>query len=164
MLPASLALSVCVFREKKIREQDARFHVVLGRNSLDCKRRGHVNYFCMNGKMLVNASHRAEAQLLREFSAENACAAHIARNNRRDLRTGEYRANIVHLEHSIFTPGVYLRTFSFSCHRHNTKKRKPPAFMRFALLRSGWGGIRTHGRFPFGGFQDRCIQPLCHPS
>ena len=31
--------------------------------------------------------------------------------------------------------------------------------------RSGGGGIRTHGD-PEGhaGFQDRCIQPLCHPT
>ena len=29
----------------------------------------------------------------------------------------------------------------------------------------GRGGIRTHGRHhTAGGFQDRCIQPLCHPS
>lgn len=28
----------------------------------------------------------------------------------------------------------------------------------------GWGGIRTHGRFPFAGFQDRFLKPLGHPS
>jgi hypothetical protein len=28
----------------------------------------------------------------------------------------------------------------------------------------GGGGIRTHGRFPYGGFQDRCHKPLDHPS
>jgi hypothetical protein len=28
----------------------------------------------------------------------------------------------------------------------------------------GWGGIRTHEEFPPGGFQDRCLQPLGHPS
>ncbi len=29
---------------------------------------------------------------------------------------------------------------------------------------SGRGGIRTHGGLPLAGFQDRCIQPLCHPT
>ena len=30
---------------------------------------------------------------------------------------------------------------------------------------SGGGGeIRTHERFPFAGFQDRCNRPLCHTS
>jgi hypothetical protein len=28
----------------------------------------------------------------------------------------------------------------------------------------GRGGIRTHGCFHIGGFQDRCNRPLCHPS
>src|SRR5687767_9196214 len=28
----------------------------------------------------------------------------------------------------------------------------------------GGGGIRTHGGSRHGGFQDRCIRPLCHPS
>ena len=28
----------------------------------------------------------------------------------------------------------------------------------------GWGGIRTHERLPSGGFQDRCLKPLGHPS
>ncbi len=28
----------------------------------------------------------------------------------------------------------------------------------------GWGGIRTHEGLPPGGFQDRCLQPLGHPS
>ena len=31
-------------------------------------------------------------------------------------------------------------------------------------LDGGRGGIRTHGWSPIDGFQDRCIQPLCHPS
>ena len=29
---------------------------------------------------------------------------------------------------------------------------------------SGWGGIRTPGRFPVAGFQDRSLRPLGHPS
>ena len=29
---------------------------------------------------------------------------------------------------------------------------------------SGWGGIRTHGRLPYAGFQDQCLRPLGHPS
>ncbi len=29
---------------------------------------------------------------------------------------------------------------------------------------SGGGGIRTHVGYSPAGFQDRCIQPLCHPS
>lgn len=34
-----------------------------------------------------------------------------------------------------------------------------------ASLRSGGSGeIRTHERFPFAGFQDRCNRPLCHAS
>ena len=28
----------------------------------------------------------------------------------------------------------------------------------------GSGEIRTHGRFPVAGFQDRCNRPLCHAS
>ena len=28
----------------------------------------------------------------------------------------------------------------------------------------GWGGIRTHEPLRVGGFQDRCLQPLGHPS
>ncbi len=28
----------------------------------------------------------------------------------------------------------------------------------------GEGGIRTHGTFPHGGFQDRCLKPLGHLS
>ncbi len=28
----------------------------------------------------------------------------------------------------------------------------------------GEGGIRTPGRLPFNGFQDRRIRPLCHLS
>ncbi len=28
----------------------------------------------------------------------------------------------------------------------------------------GGGEIRTLGWFPIGGFQDRCLQPLGHPS
>ena len=28
----------------------------------------------------------------------------------------------------------------------------------------GGGGIRTPGRSPYGGFQDRCLQPLGHSS
>jgi hypothetical protein len=35
-----------------------------------------------------------------------------------------------------------------------------------ALARApgGWGGIRTHEGLPPGGFQDRCLRPLGHPS
>ncbi len=33
-----------------------------------------------------------------------------------------------------------------------------------ALLFGGNGEIRTHGRFPVVGFQDRCNRPLCHVS
>lgn len=32
------------------------------------------------------------------------------------------------------------------------------------VRRSGGSGIRTHEVSPPAGFQDRCIQPLCHPS
>ena len=32
------------------------------------------------------------------------------------------------------------------------------------ILYGGRGGIRTHERFPFAGFQDRCFRPLSHPS
>lgn len=34
----------------------------------------------------------------------------------------------------------------------------------FKNLNGGGGGIRTHGTLPHGGFQDRCLQPLGHPS
>ena len=33
-----------------------------------------------------------------------------------------------------------------------------------ALNSGGGGEIRTLGRFPVGGFQDRCLKPLGHPS
>ena len=33
-----------------------------------------------------------------------------------------------------------------------------------ALNSGGGGEIRTLGWFPIGGFQDRCLQPLGHPS
>lgn len=37
--------------------------------------------------------------------------------------------------------------------------------MRCKRERSGGSGeIRTHERFPFAGFQDRCNRPLCHAS
>ena len=33
------------------------------------------------------------------------------------------------------------------------------------ILKNGGGGIRTHEEDePPAGFQDRCIQPLCHPT
>lgn len=32
------------------------------------------------------------------------------------------------------------------------------------LSYGGRGEIRTHDRLPDAGFQDRCIQPLCHSS
>src|SRR5690554_1008542 len=34
----------------------------------------------------------------------------------------------------------------------------------FKIKNGGGGEIRTHGRLPFGGFQDRCLQPLGHSS
>lgn len=34
----------------------------------------------------------------------------------------------------------------------------------FVFQSGGRGRIRTHGYFHIGGFQDRCIRPLCHPS
>ena len=34
----------------------------------------------------------------------------------------------------------------------------------FAELNGGGGEIRTPGRFPVAGFQDRCLKPLGHPS
>src|SRR5574343_223856 len=33
-----------------------------------------------------------------------------------------------------------------------------------ALPTGGGGEIRTHGRLPVAGFQDRCNRPLCHTS
>ena len=32
------------------------------------------------------------------------------------------------------------------------------------MVFGGDSGIRTHGRFPFDGFQDRCLKPLSHIS
>lgn len=34
----------------------------------------------------------------------------------------------------------------------------------FVFQSGGRGRIRTHGCFHIGGFQGRCIRPLCHPS
>ena len=31
-------------------------------------------------------------------------------------------------------------------------------------MAGGWGGIRTHEPSRVGGFQDRCLKPLGHPS
>ena len=37
--------------------------------------------------------------------------------------------------------------------------------MRLGVENGGEGGIRTHeGLLTLAGFQDQCIQPLCHPS
>lgn len=38
-------------------------------------------------------------------------------------------------------------------------------FIYTNLIENGrGGGIRTHGTFPFDGFQDRWFRPLTHPS
>ena len=34
----------------------------------------------------------------------------------------------------------------------------------FSITTGGRGGIRTHEELPLAGFQDRCLQPLGHPS
>jgi hypothetical protein len=51
---------------------------------------------------------------------------------------------------------------AFSSHpltqKHSRRSYAPSS------LFCGGGGIRTHGRFPYGGFQDRCFRPLSHPS
>ena len=41
----------------------------------------------------------------------------------------------------------------------NTKR---PGEGRLSSHSGGSGEIRTHDGFPHAGFQDRCIQPLCH--
>ena len=38
-----------------------------------------------------------------------------------------------------------------------------PVF-KTGVFNGGWGEIRTHARLLLAGFQDRCIQPLYHPS
>ena len=51
--------------------------------------------------------------------------------------------------------------------KHNKtqeKTRKACRYAGFIIVFGGSGEIRTHGGFPHAGFQDRCIQPLCHPS
>lgn len=43
--------------------------------------------------------------------------------------------------------------------------RLHPSKQRLFTFQSGVRGrIRTYGCFYIGGFQDRCIRPLCHPS
>ena len=47
----------------------------------------------------------------------------------------------------------------------NTKRAKYLILKYLALQSGGSGEIRTHGRLQtVAGFQDRCIQPLCHTS
>ena len=58
----------------------------------------------------------------------------------------------------------------FEPHRPGNQKKKRPPFSggRFLCnslnMNGGEGGIRTHGDLRLGGFQDRCIRPLCHLS
>jgi hypothetical protein len=53
---------------------------------------------------------------------------------------------------------------SFKCsHKRRQETRTGPK--AHVCLRSGGSGeIRTHGRLPVAGFQDRCNRPLCHAS
>ena len=44
------------------------------------------------------------------------------------------------------------------------KRPGPPLCWRTRPFESRGGGIRTHETLRFAGFQDQCIQPLCHPS
>ena len=43
-------------------------------------------------------------------------------------------------------------------------KTKKPSINAGLLMYGGGGEIRTLGRSPVAGFQDRCFRPLSHPS
>ena len=49
-------------------------------------------------------------------------------------------------------------------HTNETIKKNAMLVSSMALNDGGGGEIRTLGRFPVGGFQDRCLKPLGHPS
>ena len=60
-------------------------------------------------------------------------------------------------------PTDRLRGQRFSRPPHSTTLA--PLHSSLAALRGGEGGIRTHeGLLTLAGFQDQCIQPLCHLS
>ncbi len=42
--------------------------------------------------------------------------------------------------------------------------KKPMLINNMGSNIGGGGEIRTHGRSPYDGFQDRCLQPLGHSS
>ena len=65
-------------------------------------------------------------------------------------------------------PGMRLRRcarrtgFEILNHTRRENKMAPEGAILFS---GGEGGIRTHeGLLTLAGFQDRCIQPLCHLS
>ncbi len=45
-----------------------------------------------------------------------------------------------------------------------TRAEKSSTLCWLSLKCGGGGEIRTLGWFPIGGFQDRCLKPLGHPS
>ena len=66
-----------------------------------------------------------------------------------------------------YVPGRWSGWPDLNLRPHAPKTRALPdcATPRCYSIFGGRGGIRTHGRHHTAGdFQDRCIQPLCHPS
>ena len=51
-----------------------------------------------------------------------------------------------------------------ACRQFAASGVKSAAAGAILFRNGGWGGIRTHEGLPPGGFQDRCLQPLGHPS
>ena len=72
------------------------------------------------------------------------------------------------LRTSLCSRGICLRIHAlqdfhpkgFSC-QHTAENKNGPEWDRLHF--GGEGGIRTHGRSPFAGFQDRCFRPAQPP-
>ena len=49
-------------------------------------------------------------------------------------------------------------------HLYPDQRRPEGVYAQRRARSGGWGGIRTHEPLRVGGFQDRCLKPLGHPS
>ena len=105
--------------------------------------------------------------LLRLHSRAGSRTAFFIPQRNLDFSLRSKLAERVGLSRFAGSASLVLRTFTTALPRwqsngvlHPTEKSR-----LFAALKiGGEGGIRTHGTFPFSGFQDRRNRPLCHLS
>ena len=64
----------------------------------------------------------------------------------------------------LLAPRPVLSPTRITLENNGKIRPQPDRENAFAGASGGWGGIRTHGELPHGGFQDRCLKPLGHPS